>query len=103
MFLMLSPSQYVYGMTMYPLLYLSLVESFPSGSNWCCQYYLHIWDRVLFSTPELRINKDYGHTHRTPISGHAQTLPPNIHVHRTIEHPGHSQRTPPSEHAHKTS
>ena len=42
-------------------------------------------------------------THRTPISGHAQTLPPNRHVYRTKEHPGHSQRTPPSEHAHRTS
>ena len=56
----------------------------------------HVWDTVLFSTLELRIN---GHAHRTPISGHAQTLPPSRHVHRTVEHLGHAQRTPPSEHA----
>ena len=31
----------------------------------------HIWDRVLFSTPELKINKQNGHIHKTPISGHA--------------------------------
>ena len=62
----------------------------------------HIWDRVLFSTPKLRINKHNGHAHRTLISGHAQTLPPNRHLHRTIEHLGHAQRTPPSEHMHRT-
>ena len=63
----------------------------------------HIWDRVLFSTPELKINNDNGHAHSTPISGHAQTLPPNRHVHRTKEHPGHAWRTPPSEHVNRTS
>ena len=65
--------------------------------------FYHIWDRVLFSTPELRINNDSGHAHRTSISGQGQTLPPNRHVHRTTEHPGHAKRTQPSEHAHRTS
>ena len=60
----------------------------------------HILDRVLFSTPELIIN---GNAHRKPTRGHAQTLPPNRHVHRTIEHLGNAQRTLPSEHAHRTS
>ena len=52
-------------------------------------------DRVLFSTSELRINIDNGHVHRTKrhvhrtsISGHAQTLPPNRLVHRAVGHPG---------------
>ena len=63
----------------------------------------HIWIRVLFSTLVLRINYDKGHWHRTPITGHAQTLPPNRHVHRLIEHPGHAKRTPPSQHVHRTS
>ena len=63
----------------------------------------HIWDRVLFSIPEHRINNDNGHAHRTPISGHAQSLPPNRHAHRIIEHPMYVQRTPISEHAHRTS
>ena len=40
----------------------------------------HIWDRVLFSTPEFKINKHNGYTHRTPISGDAHTLPPNRQV-----------------------
>ena len=60
----------------------------------------HIWSRVLFNTPGLRITNDNGQTYRTPISGHALSLPPNRHVHRTIEHPGHAQT---SEHAHRTS
>ena len=63
-------------------------------------YNHHIWDRVPFKTPELRINKHNRHAHRTPISGHSQTLPSNKQVHRTIEHLGHAQRTPPSEHVH---
>ena len=63
----------------------------------------HIWDRVLFSTPELKIKNDNGHVHGIPISGHAQTIPPSRHAHRKIEHPGHAQRIPPSEHAHGTS
>ena len=60
----------------------------------------HMWDRVLFSTPELRINNDNGHAHRMSISGHALSLPSNRHLHRTMEHPGHAQ-TP--KHAHRTS
>ena len=43
------------------------------------------------------------HAHRTSISGHAQTLPPNRYENRTIEHPGHVQRTLPPEHVHRTS
>ena len=62
----------------------------------------HIWDRVLFSAPELRINKHNGHVHRTSISGHVQTLPPSRHVHRTTKHFWHVQRTPPPENAHRT-
>ena len=49
-----------------------------------------------------RIKKYNGHVHSTPISGHAQILPPNSHAPRTIEHFGYAQRTPPSEHAHRT-
>ena len=36
----------------------------------------HIWDRVLFSTPEHRINNGNGHAHRMPTGGHAQTPHP---------------------------
>ena len=65
------------------------------------KYYLHhIWDRVLFSTPELRISNDNGHVHRKPISGHVQSISTNRHAHRTIGHTGHAQT---SEHAHRTS
>ena len=61
----------------------------------------HIWDRVLFSTLDLKINNDNGHAHRTPISWYAQSLPPNRHVHKnTIKHPRNAQ-TP--EHVHRTS
>ena len=63
----------------------------------------HIWDRVLFSTPEIQINKLDGHAHRTPFSGNCQTFPHNRHAHRTIEHLGHAQRTPPSENVQRTS
>ena len=34
----------------------------------------HIYDIVLFSTPELRISNDNGHLHRTPNSEHAGSL-----------------------------
>ena len=37
----------------------------------------HIWDKVLFSTPELTVGNDNGHVHRTPITGHAQSIPTN--------------------------
>ena len=60
----------------------------------------HIWDRVLFSTPALSINNDNGHVYRTPISGHAQSIPTNRDVHRTIGHTGHVLT---SEYANRTS
>ena len=44
----------------------------------------HIWDRVLFNTPYLKINNDNGHAHRTSLSGHAQFIPTNRHLLRTI-------------------
>ena len=53
----------------------------------------HILDRVLFNTPDLKINNDNGHVH----SGHAQSIPTNRHMHRTIGHTGHALN---SEHAH---
>ena len=31
----------------------------------------HIWDRVLFNTPHLKINNDNGHAHRTYLSVYA--------------------------------
>ena len=57
----------------------------------------HIWDAVLFSPPEIKINNDNRHAHRTLINEHAQFLPPNRHV---LEHPGHTQT---AEHVHRTS
>ena len=60
----------------------------------------HIWDRVLFNTPELKISNDNGHVQRTPFIGHAQSIPTNRHVHRTIGHTGHAQTF---EHAYITS
>ena len=60
----------------------------------------HIWDRVLFNTPALEIsNNDTEHAHRTPFSGHAQSIPTNRHLHGTIGHTGHAQN---SEHVHGT-
>ena len=35
----------------------------------------HIWDTVLFNTPDLKINNDNGHVHRTSFSGHTQSIP----------------------------
>ena len=58
---------------------------------WVSITFHYIWDRVLFSTPELRINNDNGHAHRTPISDHAQSLPTDRHTHRTIGHTRHAQ------------
>ena len=46
----------------------------------------HIWDRVLFNTPDLNINNENGHVHRASLSGHAQSIPTKRHLHRTIEH-----------------
>ena len=33
----------------------------------------HLRDRVLFNTPDLKINNDNGHVHRTSFSGHAHS------------------------------
>ena len=60
----------------------------------------HIRDRVLFNTPDLKINNDIGHAHRTSLSGNAQSIPTNRHSHRTIGHTGYALN---SEHAHRTS
>ena len=60
----------------------------------------HICDRVLLSTTKLRINNDNGLVHRTPISGHAQSLSPNRHAHGTTELPARS--LPPNRHVHST-
>ena len=64
------------------------------------KYNHHIWDRVLFNTPELKINNDNRHAHRTSFSEHSQSIPTNRHVHRTIRHTGCAQM---SEHVHRTS
>ena len=50
----------------------------------------HIWDRVLFNTPDLKINNDNGHAHKTSLSGYAQSIPRNKHSHRIIGHIGHA-------------
>ena len=60
----------------------------------------NLWDRVLFNTPDLKINNDNGHAHRTSLSGHAQSIPTYRHLHRTMGHTGHALN---SEHAHRTS
>ena len=66
----------------------------PTLNRYVGKYNLHhIWDRVLFSTHELRISTDNGHVHRKPISGHVQSISTNRHAHRTIGHTGHA-RTP---------
>ena len=44
----------------------------------------HIWHRVLSNTPDLKINTDNGHAHRTSLNGHAPSIPTNRHLHRTI-------------------
>ena len=51
----------------------------------------HIWDRILFNTPDLIITNDNGHMHRISFSGHAQSMPTNRHVHRTKGHIGQAQ------------
>ena len=51
----------------------------------------HIWDRVLFNTPDLTVNND---------SGHAQSIPTNRYVHRTIGHTGYGLN---SEYVYRTS
>ena len=64
------------------------------------KYEHDIWHRVLFNTPDLKINNDNAHAHRTPFNRHAQSIPTNRHVHRTIGHIVHAQT---SEHVHRTS
>ena len=60
----------------------------------------HIWDRVLSNTPDLKIDNDNGHVYRTSLSGHAQSIPTNRDLHRTI---GHTRHALNSEYAHRTS
>ena len=60
----------------------------------------HIWDRVLFNIPDLKISNDNGYSHRTSFSGQAQSIPTNRYVLRTTGHTGHVQT---SEHVHRTS
>ena len=52
------------------------------------------------NTPDLKISNDNGHANRTFFSGHAQSIPTNKHVHRTLGHIWHAQN---SEHVHRTS
>ena len=41
----------------------------------------HIWDRVLFKTPDLKINNDNWHTHRTSLVGMLSPFQPiGIHI-----------------------
>ena len=42
----------------------------------------HIWDRVLFNAPDIKLNNGNGHAQRTSFSGHAQSIPTNRHLHR---------------------
>ena len=45
------------------------------------KYNLHnLWDRFLFNTPDLKINNDNGHAHRTSLSGHTQSIATNKHL-----------------------
>ena len=60
----------------------------------------HVWDRVLFNTPDLKINNDNGHVHDMSLSGHAQSIPTNRHLHRTLMHTGHALN---SEYVHRAS
>ena len=57
----------------------------------------HIMDRDLFNNPDLKINNDNWHAHRTSLSGHTQSIPTNRHSHRTI---GHTEHALNSEHGH---
>ena len=49
----------------------------------------HIWDRVLFHTPDLYVSNDNRHVHRTSFSWHAQPIATNRHAHRTTEQTYH--------------
>ena len=60
----------------------------------------HIWDRVLFNTPDLKISNDNGNAHRTSFSGHAWSIPTNRYALTTIGHTGHART---SVHVHGTS
>ena len=60
----------------------------------------HIWGRVLFNNTDLNINNDNGHAYRTSLNGHAQSIPTNRYMHRTIGHTGHALN---SEYVHRTS
>ena len=50
--------------------------------------------------PNLKISDDSRHTHRKSLSGHAQSIPTNRHLLRTIGYTGHALS---SEHVHRTS
>ena len=66
-----------------------------------CKYYLHhILHRVLFNTTNLKNNNPNWHAHRTSLSGHAQSISTNKHLHKTIGHTWHALIV---EHAHSTS
>ena len=68
----------------------------PTLNRYVGKYNLHIWVRVLFDTPDLKISNDNQNAHRTSFSGHAQSIQTNRHLHRTV---GHAQA---SEHMHRT-
>ena len=72
-----------------------------STFNWNVGKYnlYHIWDRVLFNTPDLKINNYNEHAHRTSFSGHTQFILTNRHVQGSIGHTEHAQST---EHVHRT-
>ena len=71
-----------------------------SNSNISKYNVYHIWDRVLLSTPDLKINTLNRHTHRPYISWHTQSIPINRHSHRTSGNTGHALN---SEHVYITS
>ena len=56
----------------------------------------HLWERVLSNTPDLKINNDNGHAHKTSLSGHVQSIPTNRHSHRTIGYTGDALNSCPT-------
>ena len=60
----------------------------------------HIWNRVLYNTPDLKICNGNGHAHKTSFSACVQSIPIIRHTHRTIGHTGDAQT---SELVHRTS
>ena len=78
---------------------MGLTSDNPTLNGNVGKYNLHILDRVLFNTPDPKINNGNGHAHRTSLSGHAQSIPNNRHLHRTIGYTGHDMN---SEYAHRT-